>query len=108
MKYNKGAARKNREKHGSRRARVQVRPVALKMKVKKGDTVTVISGKDKGKKGEVTKVMPRENRIVVDGVNIVKRHTRNTGRGQSGRIVERPAPIHASNVSVVSSKSKKA
>lgn len=106
MKYNKGTARKRREKHASRRARVSLRALPLKMKVRKGDTVKVISGKDKGKTGEVTHVSPRENRVVVDGVNIVKRHTRATGKGQSGRIVERPAPIHASNVMVVSSKKK--
>lgn len=106
MKYNKGTSRKNREKHASRRPRVSVRPAAIKMKVKKGDTVKVISGKSKGKQGEVVKVMPRENRIVVEGVNLVKRHTRGAARGQSGRIVERPAPLHASNVAVVSGKKK--
>lgn len=78
--------------------RTRVLPVARKMHVKKGDTVVVLSGKDKGKKGEVLKVLPKENRVVVDNVALVKRHLRKSGRGQSGRIVERPASIHASNV----------
>ena len=106
MKYNKGAARKNREKHASRRTRATTRVIAGKMKVRKGDTVKVITGKDKGKQGEVLRAMPKTRKIVVDGVNVVKRHTRGASRGQSGRIVERPAPLDASNVAVVSSKKK--
>ncbi len=82
----------------------------MKMRVKKGDTVKVITGKDKGKTGEVTRVMPKEGKVVIDGVHIVKRAYRKTGRGQSGRIVERPMPIDASNVAVVTkgTKAKKA
>jgi ribosomal protein L24 len=103
MKYNKGTSRKNREKHVSKKGgEVKVR--AIKLKVKKGDTVKVISGKDKGKQGEVMKAMPRTGKIVVEGVALAKRHLRSTGRGQSGRIVERPMPIDASNVVSVSSK----
>lgn len=79
---------------------------ALKMKVRKGDTVKVISGKDKGKSGTVERVMPKRNLIVVEGVAIAKRHMKSTGRGQSGRIVERPMPINASNVAVTSSSAK--
>lgn len=71
---------------------------ALKMKLKKGDTVMVVSGKDKGKKGEIIRVLPRTNRVVIDGVGMVKRHLKSAGRGQSGRIAERPASVHASNV----------
>ena len=78
----------------------------MKMKIKRGDRVVVISGKDKGKQGEVLRVLPKEGRIVVDGIALAKRHTKKRG-GQSGRIVERPAPIHASNVMVVDPKSKK-
>lgn len=89
-----------------RNARKGVRAVGMKMKVKKGDTVLILTGKDKGKKGEVARVLPKENRVVVDGVAIVKRSVRKSGRGQSGRIVERPASIHASNVRVVSKKAK--
>lgn len=100
MKYNRGTSRKNRQKNVKARRRAAPSR-ALKMKVKKGDTVKVISGKDKGKTGEVTKVMPRENKLVIDGIALAKRHLKSVGKGQSGRIVERPMPVHASNVVVV-------
>lgn len=77
------------------------RAMVAKLKVKKGDTVMVISGKDKGKKGEVLRAIPSENRVVVEGIALVKRHLKKGGKGQSGRIAERPASIHASNVKVV-------
>jgi len=70
------------------------------MKLKKGDTIKVIAGKDKGKTGSVLRVLPRENRVVVEGVAVAKRHKRGVS-GQTGRIVERPMPVHASNVMVV-------
>jgi large subunit ribosomal protein L24 len=66
------------------------------MHIQKGDTVVVITGKYKG--GRVLRVHPKEERIVVEGVNLVKRHTRPSHRNQQGGIVEREAPIHASNV----------
>lgn len=69
-----------------------------KLKLKKGDHVIVVSGKDKGKTGTIAKVLPAERRVVIDGVAMVKRHIRKSARGQSGRIVERPASIHISNV----------
>jgi large subunit ribosomal protein L24 len=78
-----------------------------KMKLKKGDHVIVISGKDKGKTGTISTVLPSENRIVIDGVNMMKRHLRSSGRGQSGSIVERPASINASNVMLLDPKEKK-
>lgn len=107
-KKNEGSQRKSREKHVSKR-RVRTLPrVALKMKVKKGDTVKILSGKDKGKTGEVLFVFPRENRVVVEGVGIVKRHLGKTGRNQSGRIVERPSKIHASNVVSIKKSAAKA
>ncbi|MBC7234962.1 MAG: 50S ribosomal protein L24 [Chloroflexi bacterium] len=72
------------------------------MKIKKGDMVQVISGDDKGLRGEVHVVMPREQRVVVSGVNLIKKHQRRTGnvRTQTG-IIEREAPIHISNVALV-------
>lgn len=82
-------------------ARKAAPATALKLHVKRGDTVLVISGKDKGKQGEVLTALPKMNRVVIDGVNMVKRSHRKTGRSQSGRIVEKPASIHASNVKVV-------
>jgi large subunit ribosomal protein L24 len=83
------------------------RHLVVKMKVKKGDTVMIVSGKDKGKTGEIVKVLPSVGRVVVDGVAMMKRHLRRTGRGQSGSIVERPAAINASNVMVLDPESKK-
>ena len=72
------------------------------MKIKKGDTVEVISGDDLGSRGTVHRVMPREGRVVVSGVNIVKKHQRRTGdvRTQFG-IIEREAPIAISNVALL-------
>lgn len=68
------------------------------MHVKKNDTVAVITGKDKGKTGKIVKAMPRDNMIVVEGVNIKKRHRRATKQGGKGQIVSIESPIHASNV----------
>ena len=79
----------------------------MKMKLKKGDSVKVMSGKDKGKTGEIVRVLPLRNQIVIDGVGVVKRHIKKSGRGQSGRIVERPMPIDASNVMLLDPSTKK-
>jgi large subunit ribosomal protein L24 len=70
-----------------------------KMKIRKGDHVVVITGKDKGKKGEVLKVMPAENRVIVRGVAVVRRHQRQTAT-QEGGIVTKEGPIHVSNVAL--------
>ena len=81
------------------------------MKVKKGDTVVVIAGKDKGAKGKVIQAYPDRQRVLVEGVNRIKKHTRitQTQRGaQSGGIVTQEAPIHVSNVMVVDSDGKPA
>ena len=79
------------------------------MKVHKGDTVLVISGKDKGAKGKVLQAFPTRNKVVVEGVNRIKKHTaisRNERGAQSGGIVTQEAPIHVSNVMVVDSDGK--
>ncbi len=78
----------------------------MKFKIKKGDKVVVITGRDKGKSGEVLRVLRAENRVVVQGVNMVKRHTK-PGAGQAGGIVEKEAAIHASNVAHIDPKSSK-
>jgi len=70
-------------------------------RIKKGDTVAVMTGGDRGKTGEVLKVLPKEGRAVVQGVNIAKRHTKASGMGQPGGIVEREATIHLSNIALV-------
>lgn len=68
-------------------------------KVKRGDKVVVLTGKDRGRSGEVLKVIPKENRVIVQGVNVVKRHQRPT-MAQQGGIVEKEAAIHVSNVAL--------
>lgn len=78
-----------------------------KLKIKKGDEVIVTTGRDAGKKGNVLKVLPKENRVVVQGINVVKRHTKPSMAGAGG-IVEKEASIHASNVSLIDPKSGKA
>jgi large subunit ribosomal protein L24 len=77
-----------------------------KLKIKKGDKVVVITGRDRGKTGEVKRVLPAENRVVVDGVNMVKRHTRPSA-GNAGGIVEKEASIHVSNVAHIDPKTDK-
>ncbi|CAG9466028.1 unnamed protein product [Pedinophyceae sp. YPF-701] len=74
------------------------KPVKQKLHVKTGDTVVVISGKDKQKVGEVTKVYPKTGKIVVQDVNIVTKHEKPVREGETGQIVKREAPIHSSNV----------
>ena len=71
------------------------------MHVKKGDKVKVITGKDKGKVGVIVRALPSEDRVVVEGVAVAKRHVKGR-QGQVGHIVERPMPIHVSNVAKVS------
>jgi large subunit ribosomal protein L24 len=72
-------------------------------KIKKGDKVVVIAGRDKGRKGEVTLVLPREGRAVVSGVNTVKRHQKAT-QGQEGGILTKEAPIQLSNIAIADPK----
>jgi large subunit ribosomal protein L24 len=74
------------------------------MKVVKNDSVLVVTGNSKGKKGKVLKVFPAEQRIIVEGVNFIKRHTKKSQKNPQGGIIEREAPIHVSNVKVVCSK----
>ncbi|WP_161878070.1 50S ribosomal protein L24 [Alkalibacterium sp. MB6] len=71
------------------------------MFVKSGDKVRVMTGKDRGKEGTVVTAMPKQNKVIVEGINMIKKHTRPTGMGQEGGIVEKEAPIHVSNVQLV-------
>jgi len=71
------------------------------MNVAKNDTVEIISGEDKGKRGKVLKTFPEKSRIIVEKVNFIKRHTRPTQKNPQGGILEKEAPIHVSNVMVV-------
>ena len=70
-----------------------------KLHVHKGDTVLVLAGKDRGKEGTVVRTFPRESKVIVEGVNIVKKHVR-AGRGMQSGIIEKAMPLHASNVMV--------
>jgi len=75
-------------------------------KIKKGDRVVVLTGRDKGKTGEVVQVLPRENRALVQGVNLIRRHTRQTAEQEAG-IYTREAPIHMSNIALADPKDDK-
>jgi large subunit ribosomal protein L24 len=78
----------------------------MKMKLKKGDPIIVVSGKDKGKQGLILHVLPADGKVVIDGVGMVKKHNR-AARGQSGAITERPRAIDASNVMFMDPKANK-
>lgn len=77
------------------------------MKLKVGDKVRVMVGKDKGKEGKITHVFAKENKVVVEGVNIAKRHLKPNNSNQTGGIVEREAKLHASNVMIIDKKTNK-
>jgi large subunit ribosomal protein L24 len=72
----------------------------MKMKLKKGDEVVVLTGKDIGKRGAITRVIPEKDRVIVDGVHMVKRHTKPTGQIMQGGIIDKEMPIHISNVAM--------
>jgi len=76
-------------------------------RIKTGDTVQVIAGKDKGKTGKVLEVRPKEQRVLVEGLNIMKRHTKPRPPNVQGGVIERPAPIHISNVMLLDPQDKK-
>ena len=80
--------------------------MAEKFKVRKGDQVIVITGRDRGRTGEVLRVLREERRVLIQGVNMVKRHTRTAG-ANAGGIVDKEAAIHISNISLIDPKTKK-
>jgi len=71
------------------------------MKIKKGDLVLIVKGKDRGKSGKVIKALPKENRIIVEGLNLVKKHIKPKRAGEKGEIVEIPAPLYVSKVKLI-------
>lgn len=77
------------------------------MKIKVGDKVQVITGSNKGKEGKVLKVLKKDNRVIVEGVNIVKKNVKPNAQNETGGILEIEAPIHISNVKVLDKESKK-
>ena len=77
------------------------------MKIRKNDTVLVIAGKDRGKKGKVRKALPRRDKVIVEGVNMIKRHSKARGAARQAGIIELEAPLNASNVMLVCNKCSK-
>ncbi|GIW67414.1 MAG: 50S ribosomal protein L24 [Candidatus Parcubacteria bacterium] len=71
------------------------------MKIKKGDQVLIIKGKDRGKVGKVIKALPKESRVIIEGLNLVKKHIKPRREGEKGKIIEVPRPISVSNVKLV-------
>lgn len=77
------------------------------MKLKKGDKVVVIAGKNRGATGTIVRALPKKNRVVIEGVNMVKKHSRATAQNRKGQIVEKPMSLHASNVMLADPKGGK-
>lgn len=77
------------------------------MRIKKGDKVVVIAGSEKGKEGVVSRVLPKEERVVIEGLNIVKKHVKPSQSQPEGKLVTKEAPLHVSNVAIVDPKTKK-
>ncbi len=75
------------------------------MKIKTGDTVRIIAGKDKGKQGKVIQVFPEHDKVIVEGLNMAVRHLRTRRRDQAGQKIKFPGPLHVSNVQLISGKS---
>ena len=88
------------------KAKKKQTPLRYKMHVKKGDTVQVISGRDKGKVGEIMRTFPKLSKVIVKGVNVKTKHVKPTQEGESGQIATFEAPIHSSNVMLYSNKEK--
>ena len=78
------------------------------MRIKKGDKVIVIAGREKGKEGTITKVLPKEEKVIIGGVNMVKKHVKPNQAEPEGKITEKEAPIHVSNVALIDPKTKTA
>jgi len=74
-----------------------------KMNIKKGDSVLIITGKDKGKQGTVSRAMPQLNKVIVEGLNVVKKHVRPQGQTRQGGVIEKAMPIHVSNTMLICS-----
>lgn len=80
--------------------------MATKIKIKKGDTVRVITGSQKGKEGAVLRILPQENKAIVEGINVVKKHNKPNAQNPQGGITEKEAPIHISNISLLTADGK--
>lgn len=98
LKHRKTAGKRSRTRH-------QVNAQRVKLGVTKGDTVRVVRGDDRGREGKVLRVFPKTGRVLVEGVNIVKRHRRARRPEEQSEIVDMPAPVHASNLMLLDPKS---
>ncbi len=96
LKYKKTAKKRNRTRH-------EINVERVKTRITKGDTVRVMRGEDKGKEGEVVRLFLKKGRVIVEGVNIVKKHRRARRPEEQSGIIEMPAPMHLSNVMLVDS-----
>ncbi|WP_228021550.1 50S ribosomal protein L24 [Vasconcelosia minhoensis] len=85
---------------------VKSKPIRQKMHVRKGDTVQVITGRDKGKVGEIVAIKPKRSQVIVEGVNVRTKHVKPQQEGESGQILTKEFPIHSSNVMLYSTKEK--
>ena len=101
LKYRKTEGQKPQKRHAGNAVRVIT-------KITKGDTVQVMRGSDKGKQGKVMRVFLKKGRVLVEGINIVKRHTRATRPEEAGGIIEKAAPVALSNVMLIDPKTGKA
>jgi large subunit ribosomal protein L24 len=97
LKYRKTAKKRNTTRHGINSERVR-------MNVTKGDTVRVMRGDDKGKEGKVLRIYPKTGRVLIEGINIVKKHRKARSADDQSGIFDQPAPVHSSNVMLVDSK----
>ena len=97
LKYRKTAKKRSRTRHGINAERV-------KMHVTKGDTVRVMRGDDKGKEGKVLRLYPKTGRVLVEGINLVKKHRKARTADEQSGIIEMSAPVHASNLMLLDSK----
>ena len=98
LKYRKTAKKRNTTRHGINSERVR-------MNVTKGDTVRVMRGDDKGKEGKVLRIYPKTGRVLIEGINIVKKHRKARNADDQSGIFDQPAPMHSSNVMLIDSKS---
>src|SRR5688500_20138200 len=98
LKYRKTAKKRQRTRHGINAERV-------KMHVTKGDTVRVMRGDDKGREGKVLRIYPKTGRVLIEGINIVKKHRKARNAEEQSGIIESPAPVHSSNVMLLDAQS---
>jgi large subunit ribosomal protein L24 len=98
LKYRKTAKKRNTTRHGINAERVR-------MHVSKGDTVRVMRGDEKGKEGKILRLYPKTGRVLIEGINMVKKHRKARNADEQSGIIDQPAPVHSSNVMLIDAKS---